>query len=93
MQRTAWEQYAKLYCPNRPNERDNKMGSTTVTVRRDEEGNVHAHWTGSVTFHPDIYGDPHSFRSLINECVENFTRQLQAEINANFEGFSGQSTG
>ncbi len=69
------------------------MSSTIVTVRRDEEGNVLAHWSGSVTFHPDIYGDPGAFRSLINECVENFTRQLQSEINANFEGFSGQSPG
>jgi hypothetical protein len=69
------------------------MSSTSVTVRRDEEGNVHAHWVGSVTFDPSVYGDPPSFHSLINECVENFTRQLQAEINANFEGFSGQSTG
>ncbi len=69
------------------------MSSTAVTVTRDEEGNVHAHWAGSVTFHPSIYGDPQSFRSLINECVENFTRELQAEINANFEGLSGQSPG
>jgi hypothetical protein len=69
------------------------MSSTNVTVRRDDEGNVHAHWVGSVTFKPSVYGDPGSFRSLMNECVENFTRQLQAEINANFEGFSGQSTG
>ena len=60
------------------------MSSTTVTVRRDEEGNVHAHWTGSVTFHPSIYGDPDSFGSLINECVENFTRELQSEINLDF---------
>jgi hypothetical protein len=69
------------------------MSSTEVTVRRDEEGKVHAHWVGSVTFAPSVYGDPSSFHSLINECVENFTRQLQAEINANFEGFSGQSPG
>jgi hypothetical protein len=69
------------------------MSSTTVTVRRDEEGNVHAHWVGSVSFHPSAWAEPSSYHSLINECVENFTRQLQAEINANFEGFSGQSQG
>ncbi len=57
------------------------MSSTSVTVRRDDEGNVVAHWTGSVTFHTSIYGDPHSFRSLINECVENFTRELTSELN------------
>jgi len=60
------------------------MSATAVTVRRDKEGNVHAHWTGSVTFHPSVYGDPHSFRSLINECVENFTRELESEINLDF---------
>jgi hypothetical protein len=60
---------------------DNTMSSTTVTVRRDEEGNVHAHWVGSVTFHPRVYGDPGSFGSLINECVENFERELKSEIN------------
>ncbi|MGO9925148.1 MAG: hypothetical protein ACLPLP_03110 [Mycobacterium sp.] len=60
------------------------MSSTTVTVRRDEDGNVHAHWVGSVTFHPSIYGDPGSFESLINECVENFTRELNSEINLDF---------
>ncbi len=60
------------------------MSSTTVTVRRDEEGNVVAHWSGSVTFHPSIYGDPDSFRSLIDECVENFTRELKSEINLDF---------
>jgi len=69
------------------------MSSTIVAVRRDEEGNVVAHWNGSVTFHPDIYGDPGSFTSLINECVENFARELQSEINADFAGFSGQSPG
>ena len=57
------------------------MSSTAVTVRRDDEGNVHAHWSGSVTFHPSIYGDPGSFGSLINECVENFERELKSEIN------------
>ena len=69
------------------------MTSTTVTVRRDDEGNIVAHWVGSVSFHPDIYGDPGSYKSLINECVENFTRELRSEINADFEGFSGQSPG
>jgi hypothetical protein len=69
------------------------VSMTNVTVRRDEKGNVHAHWVGSVSFHPSVYADPSSFHSLINECVENFTRQLQAEINANFEGFAGQSPG
>jgi len=67
--------------PNRPNERDNKMSSTSVTVRRDDEGNVVAHWVGSVTFHPSVYGNPGSFGSLIDECVENFKRELKAEIN------------
>jgi hypothetical protein len=57
------------------------MSSTSVTVRRDEEGNVHAHWSGSVTFDPSIYGDPGSFKSLITECVQNFERELEAEIN------------
>ncbi len=57
------------------------MSSTNVTVRRDEEGNIHAHWVGSVTFPPSIYGDPHAFGSLINECVENFTTALKSEIN------------
>ena len=60
------------------------MSSTAVIVTRDEEGNVHAHWTGSMTFHPSVYGDPASFRSLINECVENFTRELESEINLDF---------
>jgi hypothetical protein len=62
-------------------ERDNKMSSTAVTVTRDEEGNVVAHWTGTVTFDPSIYGDPGSFGSLITGCVEDFERQLKAEIN------------
>jgi hypothetical protein len=35
---------------------DNETSSITVTVRRDDEGNVVAHWTGSVTFDPNIYG-------------------------------------
>jgi hypothetical protein len=69
------------------------MSSTSVTVRRDEEGNVVVHWVGTVTFDPSVYGDPDSFGSLMNECVEDFTRQLQAEITADFEGFSGQSPG
>ena len=69
------------------------MISTSVTVRRDEEGNVVAHWVGSATFDPSVYGDPDSFGSLMKECVENFTTQLQAEITANFEGFAGQSPG
>jgi hypothetical protein len=67
-------------------ERDNKMSSTAVTVTRDEEGNVVAHYTGTVTFDPSIYGDPGSFGSLINECVENFGRELQSKINADFAG-------
>ncbi len=67
--------------PNQPNERDNEMGSTNVTVRRDGEGNVVAHWVGSVTFHPSIYGDPGAFGLLIDECVENFKRELRSEIN------------
>jgi hypothetical protein len=57
------------------------MSSTSVTVRRDEEGNVIAHWTGTVTFDPSIYADPDSFGSLITECVEDFERELTAEIN------------
>ncbi len=57
------------------------MSSTSVTVRRDDEGNVHAHWSGSVTFPRSIYGDPGSFGALINECVENFERELKSEIN------------
>jgi hypothetical protein len=57
------------------------MGSTTVTVRRDEEGNVVARWVGSVTFPPSTYGDPGSFGALIDQCVENFTRELKSEIN------------
>ena len=69
------------------------MSLTNVTVRRDGEGNVHAHWVGTASFHPSVYGDPSSFHSLINECVEDFKRQLQAEITADFEGFSGQSPG
>jgi len=60
------------------------MSSTNVTVRHDEEGNVHAHWVGSVTFHPSVYGDPHSFHSLMDECVENFKRELLSEINLDF---------
>jgi hypothetical protein len=62
----------------------NKMSATAVTVTRDAEGNVHAHWVGSVTFHPSVYGDPGSFQSLINECVETFERELKAEINLDF---------
>ncbi len=62
-------------------ERDNKMSSTTVTVTRNEEGNVVAHWTGTVTFDPGIYGEPGSFGLLITECVEDFERELKAEIN------------
>jgi len=57
------------------------MSSTTVTVRRDEEGNVVARWVGSVTFPPSVYGDPASFGTLIDQCVENFTRELKSEIN------------
>jgi hypothetical protein len=57
------------------------MSSTSVTVRRDEEGNVVAHWTGTVTFDPSIYADPGSFGSLIAECVDDFERELKAEIN------------
>lgn len=60
------------------------MSSTNVNVTRDEKGNVLAHWVGTVTFHPSVYGDPESFHSLINECTENFTTALQSEINANF---------
>ena len=69
------------------------MTATNVEVRRDEDGNVVAHWVGTMTFDPSIYGDSGAFRSLIDECVENFTRELQAEINADFQGFSGQSPG
>lgn len=57
------------------------MSSTSVTVRRDDEGNVIAHWVGSVTFPPSVYGDPGSFGALIDECVANFTRELKSEIN------------
>jgi hypothetical protein len=57
------------------------MSSTAVTVTRDEEGKIHAHWVGSVTLHPSIYGDPGAFRSLIDECVETFERELHSEIN------------
>ena len=60
------------------------MGSTNVDVTRDKDGNVHAHWVGTVTFDPTVYGDPHSFRSLIKECVEEFERQLTSEINMDF---------
>ncbi len=60
------------------------MSSTSVTVRRDDEGNVVAHWVGSGTFHPSVYGDPGAFDSLIHECVENFTRDLKSEINLDF---------
>jgi hypothetical protein len=60
------------------------MSSTSVTVRRDEEGNVVAHWTGTMTFDPRIYGEPHSFKSLITECVQNFETALEAEINLDF---------
>ncbi len=69
------------------------MSSTEVDVKRDNEGNVHAHWVGSVTFHSSLYGDPHSFRALIDECVEHFKRELEAEITADLEGFHGQSPG
>jgi hypothetical protein len=57
------------------------MSSTNVTVRRDDEGNVVAHWVGSVTFPPSVYGDPGSFGLLIDECVEKFTSALKSEIN------------
>ncbi len=60
------------------------MSSTNVNVTRDKEGNVIAHWVGTVTFHPSVYGDPESFHSLIDECTENFVTALRAEINANF---------
>ncbi len=60
------------------------MSLTNVNVTRDEDGNVHAHWVGSVTFDPSTQGDPHSFRSLIKECVEDFERQLTSEINTEF---------
>jgi hypothetical protein len=65
------------------------MSSTQVNVSRDEDGNVVAHWTGTVTFDPSIYGDPGSFGSLINECVEDFTTELQSGINANFTEQAG----
>lgn len=48
------------------------------------EGDVHAHWVGTVTFHPSVYGNPESFHSLIDECVENFKTALLSEINTNF---------
>ena len=57
------------------------MSSTTVTVRRDEDGNEVARWVGSVTFPPSVYGDPGSFGTLIDQCVESFTRELKSEIN------------
>ena len=57
------------------------MSSTSVTVTREEEGNVVAHWVGTVTFDPSIYSEPGSFGSLITECVEDFERELKAEIN------------
>ena len=60
------------------------MSLTNVDVTRDEDGNVHAHWVGTVTFDPSIQGDPRSFRSLIKECVEDFERQLTSEINMDF---------
>ncbi len=60
------------------------MSSTNVDVTRDEEGNVVAHWVGTMTFDPSVYGDHDSFHSLINECVEDFKRELQAEINKDF---------
>ena len=60
------------------------MSSTNVNVTRDEEGDVHAHWVGTVTFHPSVYGDPESFHSLIDECLENFKTALLSEINTNF---------
>ncbi|MCX2931338.1 hypothetical protein ORI20_13720 [Mycobacterium sp. CVI_P3] len=67
---------------SRPTERrDDDMSSTNVTVTRDEKGNVHARWVGSVTFHPSIYGNPESFGSLMHECVQNFERELKAEVN------------
>lgn len=60
------------------------MSSTNVNVTRDEEGNVVGHWVGTVTFHPSVYADPKSFHSLIDECVETFKTELQAEINKDF---------
>ncbi|MGE5695764.1 MAG: hypothetical protein ACM4D3_11195 [Candidatus Sericytochromatia bacterium] len=60
------------------------MGSTNVNVTRDEQGNVVAHWVGTVTFDPGVYGDHDSYHALINECVENFKTELQAEIYKNF---------
>jgi hypothetical protein len=62
------------------------MSSTTVTVTRDEEGNVVAHWVGTVTFDPSIYGDSGSFGSLIDGCVEDFSRELQSKVSADFTG-------
>ncbi|OBK72205.1 hypothetical protein [Mycobacterium sp. 1274761.0] len=61
------------------------MSETNVDVTRDEEGNVHAHWVGSMTFHPSVYGDPESFHSLMEDCVEEFTRVLRAKIDLNFK--------
>ena len=60
------------------------MSATNVNVTRDEEGNVHAHWVGTMTFHPDVYGDPESFRALVDDCVENFKTALQTEIDLDF---------
>lgn len=57
------------------------MSSTAVIVTRDEAGKAVAHWTGTVTFEPSIYADPGSFGSLITKCVEDFERELKAEIN------------
>jgi hypothetical protein len=37
-----------------------------------------------VSFHPSVYGDPGAFGSLITECVEDFERELRAEINQDF---------
>jgi hypothetical protein len=60
------------------------MSSTAVNVTRDEDGNIVAHWTGTVSFHPSVYGDPSAFGSLITKCVEDFERELRAEINQDF---------
>lgn len=60
------------------------MSLTAVNVTRDEEGNVVAHWTGTVSFHPSVYAEPGTFATLISECVEDFERELQAEINQDF---------
>lgn len=60
------------------------MSSTNVNVTRDEEGNVHAHWVGHVTFDPSVYGNDAAFHSLISECIENFTTALRSEIDMNF---------